>query len=247
MTTVFRRGDDLMADIRWWDEESGERVYVHDASNLNELHEAESEIRELAGEHGALLRAVIGANAINDDGDRVQFLIDNGYKQVFSVVFMELDDLSHLPNASIPSDFELRTAKSEDLRTLWELNNLAYAGRAFISVGTEAGFEQLRHDLGDFSLVTVAQYGTEIAGFVASEIRRDPDHAYVNEVTVHPDYRRRGLARAMLATNLTWARERGVNRARLDTNGEDVSGARSLYEKFGFKVFETHLRFRKPL
>lgn len=232
-----------MVDIRWWDEESGERVYLHDARNTHELQEAELEIRRLAAQHEMSSRSVIGGNSTDEHG--AQLLLDNGYKQVFSLVYMELRDLYHLPAVSLSSEFELRSAASEDVRRLWELNNVAYSGRDFVGVATESGLEKFRNAMSDLSLVTVAQYAAEVAGFVASSLH--DDYAEVNEVTVHPDYRRRGLATAMLSTNLRTARERGVNRARLHTNGEDVSGARSLYAKFGFESYETHLRFRKRL
>jgi mycothiol synthase len=233
-------------EIRWWDEENGVRVYLHET----DPEAAEARVLELAQQHGTVSRAVIGANAV--EPTRAQLLLDNGYEQVFSLVVMELDGLSKLPEAKLEAGVVVREASQDDLRPLWELNNVAYAGRDFVGVATEEGFAAFRDRAKDLSLYTVAGIGDDAVAFVSSEIAGvssdiDGDFADVTEVTVHTDYRRRGFATALLSLNLASVRERGIDRARLHTNGEDVSGARSLYSKFGFVPVETRLRFRKPL
>lgn len=61
--------------------------------------------------------------------------------------------------------------------------------------------------------------------------------AWVPQVAVHADHRRRGLARALLAATALASRERGVPGLALYTHAE--TGARSLYEDFGMVVRHT--------
>lgn len=59
--------------------------------------------------------------------------------------------------------------------------------------------------------------------------------AYVQRLAVHPDARRRGLGRGLLADGLTWARRRGAHTAVVNTH-VDNAAARHLYESVGFVV-----------
>ena len=57
--------------------------------------------------------------------------------------------------------------------------------------------------------------------------------AYVQRLGVHPDARRRGLARVLLIDGLRWAERRGARTVVVNTHPENV-GARALYESAGF-------------
>jgi GNAT superfamily N-acetyltransferase len=61
--------------------------------------------------------------------------------------------------------------------------------------------------------------------------------AWVPQVAVAEDHRRRGLARELLARTALAARDRGVPRLALYTNGD--TGALGLYERFGMVVRHT--------
>ena len=54
--------------------------------------------------------------------------------------------------------------------------------------------------------------------------------AYIMNMYVRPDYRRRGIATAILDLLVTDARERGAGRIAL----EATEAGRPLYEKYGF-------------
>jgi GNAT superfamily N-acetyltransferase len=55
-------------------------------------------------------------------------------------------------------------------------------------------------------------------------------YAYVNGVFVYPEYRRRGIARALMSMAIAWARERGCSYVRLRASEQ----GRLLYEAMGF-------------
>lgn len=61
------------------------------------------------------------------------------------------------------------------------------------------------------------------------------DELHVTNVAVHPAYRRRGIARAMLAAVLDDAVRRSLSLVGLEVRPTNAE-ARALYESFGFRV-----------
>ena len=68
---------------------------------------------------------------------------------------------------------------------------------------------------------------------------------WVHDIGTHPDYRRRGLARALLAGGLRQLRDAGVDTAILSTGAEADNPARGLYDSLGFRPIlkETRIRY----
>lgn len=95
-------------------------------------------------------------------------------------------------------------------------------------------------------VVVVAQVDGELAGFVCIQLKRSfccrEAGAEVTEVFVEKAYRRRGLARAMLAfAEAHCKRNHGVRSLALLT-GRDNAPARSLYQGLGYQEDgEVHL------
>ncbi len=61
--------------------------------------------------------------------------------------------------------------------------------------------------------------------------QRGPRRAMILNMYVEPDYRRRGIARALMETMIAWCREQEFARVGLHASDE----GRPLYEKLGFK------------
>lgn len=57
------------------------------------------------------------------------------------------------------------------------------------------------------------------------------ENAYVNAVYVRPEYRRRGIASALMQLIVEWSRERGCSSVRLRASDD----GRFLYEALGFR------------
>lgn len=62
-----------------------------------------------------------------------------------------------------------------------------------------------------------------------------PGELYIGHIGVHPDQRRRGIGRELLAYLLERGRSAGLSTAVLDVAREN-SPARALYERLGFRV-----------
>ena len=89
---------------------------------------------------------------------------------------------------------------------------------------------------GDGSVAAYLQTSEFDATLAASGIRE----AYVAKVGTLPAHRRRGLAGVLLQHALLLYRQEGFDRAALDVDSENPSGALGIYERAGFR---THRRW----
>lgn len=95
----------------------------------------------------------------------------------------------------------------------------------------------------DLSFVAVADDGT-IGGFVVTEVREGDwvgqgfTSAYIDLVGTTRAFRGRGIAPALLARALRACAEAGLDKAVLDVDAENPTGALALYERAGFRQAE---------
>jgi len=90
------------------------------------------------------------------------------------------------------------------------------------------GAKTFRHDL---SFVALAP---EIAGFILAYDHPDETRAYAGQMGVVPQWRRRGLASALLTSVLHAAAQAGHTVVELHVDAASPTGAVSVYEKIGF-------------
>jgi mycothiol synthase len=232
------------AALRSWIEDDGVHVYltrgeVRPADRRRGLggrllDATEAAAARLVVTRGVAGPVVLGGNADDGQADRMALLTGRGYRRAFTMVWMRRD-AAPVPHRPLPPGFALRTATVDDAGAWRRLAERAWAGRPFVSLPSR---ERLRSWLerSDLSSFLVATAGERVAGFVA--VSGDE----VEDLAVDPDFQRHGLASALLARAL----ERMGGVARLRTEGHDPAGARSLYERFGFRVVSRHHRYRKP-
>ena len=60
-------------------------------------------------------------------------------------------------------------------------------------------------------------------------------------------WRRRGLARALIARSFRVVKEQGMTEAALGVDALNPNGALQLYRSMGFEVVKRHTTYRKPL
>jgi ribosomal protein S18 acetylase RimI-like enzyme len=68
---------------------------------------------------------------------------------------------------------------------------------------------------------------------------------YTEAIRVHRPWRRRGLARALIARSSSVLKEQGVTEAALGVDTENPSGALRLYESMGFRPVKRNSVYRK--
>lgn len=102
-------------------------------------------------------------------------------------------------------------------------------------------------------LVLLAREGDAVAGFVEAGIRRDHVNgcqtspvAFVEGIYVRPDYRGRGVARALIAAVKDWARAQGLRELASDAL-LDNAASHAMHRALGFAETERVVYFRKAL
>jgi mycothiol synthase len=101
----------------------------------------------------------------------------------------------------------------------------------------------------DESLWLVAMDGDRIVGLSLCSPwgEHEPGLGWIASVGVRADWRRRGLASALLRHSFHILREHGFAAAGLDVDSENQTNAVGLYERAGMHVYRRYLLFQKIL
>jgi ribosomal-protein-alanine N-acetyltransferase len=92
---------------------------------------------------------------------------------------------------------------------------------------------EMENDGISFPEVAVDLGENRIAGYIM--VWKIRDDVQINNVAVHPDFRRSGIGEGMIRRVLDWARSAGGAFVSLEVRVSNA-GARSLYEKLGFRL-----------
>ena len=242
------------AQVGWWVETNGARLHLIQGHLLPafrnkgigtaQLKWAEKRSLEILKELPAAKHVFFGTNASSAQPDRISLLQDHGYTWAFSLAEMTNNNLQAIGDSDVPEGFTLRSVEQAHIRKVWEVNNTVYQGRDFIGVPTEEEYQSFVNKSGaDFDLWQVAWCGDRIAGFVLSKVVKR--RGEILQVSVTPDFQKRGLAEALMKKNIQALKKKGISAARLHTSGENTAGAQNLYKKIGFETIKKFNRYRK--
>lgn len=183
-----------------------------------------------------------------------ELLRRSGYEVVrwfFDMVRPTLDEVAGVP---MPDGLELRPVTPDQLPALWRANREAFRDHWGGSDESEAAmhrfFDQPENDP---ALWLVAWDGDEIAGGILNTIRPEQNaelgilRGWLDSVFTRRPWRRRGLARALIARSLVLLREHGMTSAALGVDADNPTGALGLYEEAGFAVDDRFSAWRKPM
>jgi mycothiol synthase len=162
--------------------------------------------------------------------------------------------LDGIPEVALPEGFEVRAVEPADERAIWDASAEAFRDERGEGEWGEGDWERHMADpYRDPTLWAIAWSGDQIAGGVAGRI--DPEEnahlgvlqGYIAGVWTRRPFRRRGLARALLARVLVLLRDRGMTSAYLGVDGLNPNQAVNLYEALGFEVHSSETDWSKPL
>jgi mycothiol synthase len=107
----------------------------------------------------------------------------------------------------------------------------------------------VEHPRFDASLWFLALDGTDPAGCCICGLHGsgDPLFGYVATLAVRRPWRRRGLGLALLQHAFREFQRRGMTRAALDVDAENLTGALRLYERAGMHIHTRRETYEKPL
>ena len=215
----------------------------------------EARLREIAAEHVDVAPKWFGSEGADIDQGNTALLLGNGYTAARFFYDMVAPTLEGLVEPPMPDGIELRPVTRDQYRTIWVASAEAFRDHWGEQEWTDEDWTRFDGDPdnADPSFWRIGWDGDEVAGVVMTTVpaeeneRHGRARVYVSQVSVRRPWRRRGLARALLAGSLVAAREVGFTSASLGVDTDSPTGATALYESLGFVPEKTFTAYRKPL
>ena len=219
------------------------------------LRHNEALLREIAAEHEGIAPKWFSSEGTDRDGGNMAVLRREGYTAVRYFHEMVAPTLESIVAPPMPDGLELRAVERGAYRAIWEAEAEAFRDHWGEAEWTEADWRRFEADPdnADPRFWRVGWDGDEVAGVVTTNVPAEENEArgrqrvYVSGVSVRRPWRRRGLARALLASSLAGAREAGFTSAALGVDTDSPTGATGLYRSLGFAPEQTFIAWRKPL
>jgi ribosomal protein S18 acetylase RimI-like enzyme len=194
----------------------------------------------------------VDASCVENDQARINFFERHGFKrQTSRVLHLARPLATPIASPTLPPGFAIHSVTSrKEADDLAALHRAAFGTphmtteRRLVMMSTPEYDPQL-------DLVAVAPDG-QLAAYCMVSIsaeensRTGRNDGYTDPVATHPQFRRMGLARALVLTGLNLLRERGMNTAKLSTSSENMAMQRVACS-VGFEIESTTVWFSKPV
>ncbi len=217
------------------------------------LAENERRAREVAATHDTARPRAFGSWSGESQPADTALLEAAGFAPVRWFFDMTRPTLDEVPDLALPSGLEVRPITLELALAVWRADVEAFRDHWGGFDGSDANLDRwLARPSTDLALWVVAFDGDEVAGGVLNTIDAAENEAlgtargWLSSVFTRRPWRRRGLARALIAQSLRRLRERGMTSATLGVDADNPSGALALYEDLGFAVSYRATAWRRP-
>jgi ribosomal protein S18 acetylase RimI-like enzyme len=250
--------------VTWWQEQGGDRIYYHFGYLLPEwrgrgigramLRRSERRLRKIAEGHAVACGQKLAAGAQDTQPGLKSLLREEGYYPIRYFYEMTRDLAEEIPTSPLPEGLEVRPVQPEHYRAVWEADQRAFQDHWGYSPGTENGYQRwLKHPTFNPELWQVAWHGDQVVGMVLNFIDERENEkygrkrGYTEDISVQREWRRRGIAKALIARSLQMHKELGMTETALGVDTKNPNGALHLYESLGYKPVKRGTAYRKPL
>ena len=156
-------------------------------------------------------------------------------------------------DSPLPEGLVVRAVAEAERRTVWEAARDAFRDHRDEQEWTEADWATFQGDFPDVTPWVIAFDGDAVAGGIWNRI--DPvanahhgwDRGVLQTVWTGARWRRRGLAKALIARSLVTLRELGMTSGCARVDGANPNQAMDLYLAQGFEISDSSTDWRKPL
>jgi len=163
-------------------------------------------------------------------------------------------DLENIPEISLPAGLEVRPARPEDFSSIWYSVEEAYVpeGGPLPTGVMPEDFKSDPNFQPELWQVAWDVSTGKVAGSVMTYIYHKENkqlgilRGYTEGISTVPAWRRRGVAKALIARSLKVQREAGMKESALVCSGENLANYR-LYESCGFIEVKRDTVYEKPL
>ncbi|MGZ8475460.1 MAG: GNAT family N-acetyltransferase [Candidatus Limnocylindria bacterium] len=253
------------ARVFWTDQVDGSRSYenfglIHPVWRRRGLgtalhHRNEERLREIAAGHPGVAQQWLSSEGMESAVGNAALLARSGYTPVRYFYEMVAPTLEGIAPPPMPEGIEVRPVSTDHFRAIWDASAEAFRDHWGEPESTEKDWERFRdnpeHVERPFWMI--GWEGEKVAGVVTTTVPEEENRerarkrVWVEAVSVRRPWRRRGLAKALLARSLLAARDAGFTSAGLGVDAENPTGALGLYESLGFAAERTGMVYRKPL
>jgi GNAT superfamily N-acetyltransferase len=246
--------------------EEGTMLYMHSAYldgswRVKGLRKAmfewnETVIRDLANGADETNELMFESYANDSSNEWKQILESEGYEPATHLLEMLRPDLETIPDLPLPEGVETRPVMPEHYRAIWiQAKEAARDHREFSEeyYGEDRYQEWLNGEEFQPHLWQVAWAGDKVVGSIRSFISEEENEklnrqrGHTESIFVAREWRRKGIASALLARSLVKLREQGMKDATLDVDAYNLSGALRVYERLGFRKTYHFIFYRKPI
>ena len=191
-----------------------------------------------------------------NDSATANYLRNAQYEHVRNSYLMSIDLSQAIPEPQFPADITVDTlANFKDLRKVIETDDEAFRDHwGYVAQPMETMVEEWQHWTEtspniDFKYWYLAMAGDEIAGISLCKyyLIGEEDAGYVHSLAVRKNWRRQGIALALLYHSFREMQKLGRRRVTLHVDASNLTGATRLYEKAGMQAVETTMTWEKIL
>jgi len=251
----------------WWEQESPSlTLYKHVGALLPAwrrkgigramLDWMEARLRYIGGCHPHEAGKYFQASVSQFQEGAAILLERAGYQSVRYFLEMVRPNLEDIPDLPLPDGVETRPVTPDQYRAIWESASEAAQEEWGATGQTENNYQEwLKDPLFQPDLWQIAwdKSTGKPAGNVMTYIHHeenkqfDRKRGYTEGVGVAREWRRRGLARALISRSLRAQKEAGMADSALVADSDSTSGVTNLYESCGFQIVKRDTVYRKPL
>ena len=254
--------------VFWLDEQADDEGMVRVYRSISFMHPAwrrkglgrvilaynEGRIRQIAAGHSGNIRKLMQTVAPDANTGAAVMLKQFGYQVLRCFYVMSCDLSDEIPSATFPAGLELRYAKPEHYRQIWDAVEEAFVDHWGFSARSEEDYQNwLRNPEFDPTLWKIAWDGDQVAGASINVAPQGDNEklgsnwAWTEPLGVRRPWRKRGLGRALLLESQREMKVRGIQAAALEVDTENTSNALHLYESCGYKAVSRWDLYRKEL
>lgn len=221
------------------------------------LHWVEGRLRAIATQHPSEQEKFLQVFVTQYEVGVAAMVEREGYQPVRYGWDMLRPTLDDLPDFPVPEGLEIRPVLPEHYRAIWDASTEAFRDHWGFAPPSEEDYQGWLLDKILFQ-PELWQVAWDVAtNQVAGQVRTFIDHAqnekynrkrgFTEGISVRRPWRRRGLARALIAHSLAAQKQHGMIESALGVDSENTSGATRVYEDCGFRVVKRNTIYRKPL
>ena len=250
---------------RWYTGLAGARLYVQSSFLLPEgralglwpaiVARNDIRLREIAASQPGIPERYYQGWATSSQVQWIAALESQGYQAVRHFNNM-LHRLELIPERPMPAGLEVRPARPEHYRSIWEAQREVQQElfELFAEMWTEDRYTSWAEDLSHTPhLWQVAWDGDQVAGMILNRIDVAENQALgrkrgvTEHIFIRKPWRKRGLAGALLTRSLQLLKVQGMQEVELGVDAENASGAFEFYKGMGYQTFSIDIWFRKPM